>query len=808
MLDDQYEDPLQQDDDFDAIVDAYNNAEGEMPTTSFEAESEDEGEEDGEETLDETSPLDSELRADPPMPPPATQQSSAPDIQSELLTSARILEDPSPFNIALGLWCEEVGVSRTQYKILRDILLLLPSNSITAQLPNTLDTLKRHLHGHLPQLPLRRSLVKLVPDKLATMAESRKQKAFELGRPLSTPMEWLFFVDLKNLFAAMLRSDLRERLYAGIGEFRTNPVELWQSGCWTSSLRTTSGKFARYPDKQPIFPSDFVTYHCLDKQCSIIHLGRIAGTGLDYRDTIPVPERGQLRLKVQRVLYTSDLTARVRQRYKLLSNDIIQTSIYEYVSQPHILARQSNVHLDYLTGDSRLNPSTLPQPPKENSVLVSRYLMRSQDELMPLAFTSPPRGELELQAFGRSWFETNFDETQGPCLSLPLMMFTDGFGAYRNAYRSLMGVYLLLAGLPIHERNKRANVFPLTLGPHGSNFDEVIESLHQLREFDKGFQVQLAQLTRVCAFSLCLLGDMPQQQINSGFMTQRADLGCRFCTISADDRGNLDYDIIRQGRYHHSSLHQRLEMDSASSATGKMAMARKWGLRVEAPALFRMTPALDIIQTRPSDPAHSEFAGMSKQVHTLLLEHILTTAGSTEYASTLRIWPFPPGFGRLQSPIHHLKSYSLQEHARWLIIAPGLLRCWLAEGHLKPHFAAAIYDRNCRTRQTPSPVTHTIISAFVAIARSMWALMTDEMDSSTRSTLGRIVLEGRRQWQILLDIAGAAADANPRSRSATPVRQQSVAPRDRPLPSAERSRMVYPMVSVLRSFDGITNLIC
>ena len=54
-----------------------------------------------------------------------------------------------------------------------------------------------------------------------------------------------------------------------------------------------------------------------------------------------------------------------------------------------------------------MHPSTLPQPPKGTSVLVSRYLMRSQDELMPLAFTSPPRGELELYAFGRSWFETN-----------------------------------------------------------------------------------------------------------------------------------------------------------------------------------------------------------------------------------------------------------------------------------------------------------------------------------------------------------------------------------------------------------------
>jgi hypothetical protein len=41
---------------------------------------------------------------------------------------------------------------------------------------------------------------------------------------------------------------------------------------------------------------------------------------------------------------------------------------------------------------------------------------------------------------------------------------------------------------------------------------------------------------------------------------------------------------------------------------------------------------------------------MSKQVHTLLLEHIPTTAGSTEYASTLRIWLFPPGFGRPSIP--------------------------------------------------------------------------------------------------------------------------------------------------------------
>ena len=50
------------------------------------------------------------------------------------------------------------------------------------------------------------------------------------------------------------------------------------------------------------------------------------------------------------------------------------------------------------------------------------------------------------------------------------------------------------------ERDKIVNIFPSTLGPHGSNFGEIIEYLHQLREFDKGLQIQLKQLTKVCAF--------------------------------------------------------------------------------------------------------------------------------------------------------------------------------------------------------------------------------------------------------------------------------------------------------------------
>jgi hypothetical protein len=57
------------------------------------------------------------------------------------------------------------------------------------------------------------------------------------------------------------------------------------------------------------------------------------------------------------------------------------------------------------------------------------------------------------------------------------MTFIDGFGLYRNAYRSIMGIYLIPAALSFQERARRANVFPLTLGPHGSNFADVIGAM-------------------------------------------------------------------------------------------------------------------------------------------------------------------------------------------------------------------------------------------------------------------------------------------------------------------------------------------
>ena len=122
-------------------------------------------------------------------------------------------------------------------------------------------------------------------------------------------------------------------------------------------------------------------------------------------------------------------------------------------------------------------------------------------------------------------------------------------------------------------------------------------------------------------------------------------------------------------------MQQRSEINVIRSIVKREEFASRWGLSTTEPALFKITPALDIILTRPADPAYSEYAGMCKHMHTLLMETILTTAGAQKYATVLRSWPFAPGFGQLQSQIHHLNSYSLSEHGKWIIVIPGLLRC-------------------------------------------------------------------------------------------------------------------------------------
>ena len=62
-------------------------------------------------------------------------------------------------------------------------------------------------------------------------------------------------------------------------------------------------------------------------------------------------------------------------------------------------------------------------------------------------------------------------------LLLPLLIFTDGFGLYRNIYRSLIGIYLIIIAFTLKDRAWKKNVLPLILSPHGSKINDVVDSI-------------------------------------------------------------------------------------------------------------------------------------------------------------------------------------------------------------------------------------------------------------------------------------------------------------------------------------------
>lgn len=92
-----------------------------------------------------------------------------------------------------------------------------------------------------------------------------------------------------------------------------------------------------------------------------------------------------------------------------------------------------------------------------------------------------------------------------------------------------MGVYAIPAALNSEDRDRQANIIPLTLGPLGSSFDSVVKALQSLDRIDRGVESSSmggAKLT-LCVPILCFIGDMPQQDKNSGFRGPKAHKFCR-----------------------------------------------------------------------------------------------------------------------------------------------------------------------------------------------------------------------------------------------------------------------------------------
>jgi hypothetical protein len=75
----------------------------------------------------------------------------------------------------------------------------------------------------------------------------------------------------------------------------------------------------------------------------------------------------------------------------------------------------------------------------------------------------------------------------------------------------------------------------------------------------------------------------------------------------------------------------RKQMESLKTAADKRTYGSQWGLGEKRPALVDISPALDLILSRPPDPAHSEYQGITALSHGFFLDRILTPTAQKSY---------------------------------------------------------------------------------------------------------------------------------------------------------------------------------
>jgi hypothetical protein len=196
-------------------------------------------------------------------------------------------------------------------------------------------------------------------------------------------------------------------------------------------------------------------------------LGRVWSVGRDYRTG--VESIGSIAVEVQTVYQETDFTDAQKTWFQpplLLHELVLSWNETIHLVEGSIIVHMPDIRLDYAFQDEKLNQSHRPTQEQLTADTSKLFLRRIIDDvttltpnITPPCLSNPSRGELELQAFGRAHLGS-FDTTLSnrKTVSLPLLTFIDGFGLYRNAYRSLMGIYCIPTGLTFKERTSRVKV--------------------------------------------------------------------------------------------------------------------------------------------------------------------------------------------------------------------------------------------------------------------------------------------------------------------------------------------------------------
>ena len=192
----------------------------------------------------------------------------------------------------------------------------------------------------------------------------------------------------------------------------------------------------------------------------------------------------------------------------------ILTEIIIEIRENQIHFRIENVILNYDFENFKLNARFIQFQMKQNEDLMKKILNENL-KMRSFCQSSLLRTKLKFKTFTRFYFvKKNFFFSK--CISMSLFIFIDDFELYRNSYRILMKMYVIVIVFIFKKRNRKINVFFLILELHDSNFSDVIKVLIYLMFLNQNELLIINnEKIFVCVFILIYFDDMSQQQKNA-----------------------------------------------------------------------------------------------------------------------------------------------------------------------------------------------------------------------------------------------------------------------------------------------------
>lgn len=291
-----------------------------------------------------------------------------------------------------------------------------------------------------------------------------------------------------------------------------------------------------------------------------------------------------------------------------------------------------------------------PQPSAQDCQLKIKQVVRptadNHFEIVPLRCTKMLRAELEIRAFdGREPLLARLCPEDRQVICLPFLLFVDGFGLYRTMYRSLIGIYIIMATLNHKERSRSEAMYTMAFGPHAANFSDVMKALEpQLKELDRGCDITInGRKLRLFSYPIGFLGDMPQQNENAGIQGPTGFTSCRWCLVDHTQRGNMEYDIVKNKRWLLNQEAIRDKAENARNETQGEKVRKVYGLSLQRSPITSVWKSCDPTSDFMNDPCHSELAGIMKIAANVLFNDILTPDGRTQLADKISKFPMPRG---------------------------------------------------------------------------------------------------------------------------------------------------------------------